>query len=128
MLTCGGGLKAQQSVGYAEQPPCLAGLLKPGQSRGSCKWALEHREERFIAGASSGDSQSAPEGSLKVNRENGQNAEMGSTGVQAGAGMFTGFLQVWHAGLLRKKVCSVSAGSEHICGQKSWFLVQVNRA
>lgn len=118
MLTCGGGLKAQQSVGSAEQPPGLAGLLKPGQS---CKWALEHREQCFIAGASSGDLQTAPEGSLKVNRENGQNAEMGSTGVQAGAGMFTGFLQVWHAGLLRKKICSVSAGSEPVCGHKSRF-------
>lgn len=99
------GSKLRQGVGYLEQPPCLAGLSEPGQTPGSCKWALEHREQHFIAGASFGDSQTAPEGSLKVNRENGQKAEMGSAGVQAGAGMFTAFLQVWRAGsgLLRKK-------------------------
>lgn len=110
------GSKHRQSVGYFEQPPSLAGLSKPGQTQGTCKWALEHREHCFIAG----DLQTAPEGSLKFNRENGQQAEMGSTGVQAGAGMFTGFLQVWHAGRgsLRKKICSCSAGSEPICGHK----------
>lgn len=56
---------------------------------------------------------------------------MGSAGVQAGAGMFTGFLQVWHAGhgSLRKKICPCSAGSKPICERKELlFLVQVNGA
>lgn len=114
------GSKLRQTVGYVEQPPSLAGLSEPGQTRGSCKWALEHRERCFIAGASFGDLQTAPEGSLEVNRENGQKAQMGSAGVQAGAGMFTGFLQVWHAGhgSLRKKICPCSAGSKPICERK----------
>lgn len=132
------GSKLRQRLRYLEQPPVVAGFSKPGQSQGGCKWALEHREQLSAvnglwstAAAFFGDLQTAPQGSLKVNRKNGQKAEMGSTGVQAGAGMLTGFLQVWHAGcglLGKKKICSCSAGSEPICGHKKLVLVQVNGA
>lgn len=120
------GSKLRQGVGYLEQPPCLAGLSKSGQTPGSCKWALEHREQHFIAGASFGDLHTAPEGSLKVNRENGQKAEMGSAGAQAGAGMFTAFLQVW-LWLTQKKRSALAVQALNLFVDiKSCFLMQVN--